>query len=138
MASPEFTHWSSVKTVPLPGPSVATSSERSHGKNSVYSEKRHLWMFLDAGSVALATGIAILVHNVFDSSGPGAGLYMYHPPNVFYFYIAGFTLALLDISRVRGLYDSLLGMSGLREQRLTVESCLTAGLVLSGALYLAR
>jgi lipopolysaccharide/colanic/teichoic acid biosynthesis glycosyltransferase len=52
--------------------------------------------------------------------------------------LAGFSLILLFLSRARGLYGPLQSLGGWREQRLTVQACLTAGLILVGGLYVAR
>jgi exopolysaccharide biosynthesis polyprenyl glycosylphosphotransferase len=139
MASPEFTHWSTVKTAPYRDFSVADPvTATSSGRKTAFSEKTHLWMLLDAVTVAVATAMAIVFRKAMEGNPLHPALPLYNTPNVFFLYIMGFTLVLLVVSRSRGLYDSLLGRSGLREQRLTIESCLTSGLILAGALYLAR
>ena len=53
-------------------------------------------------------------------------------------YIAWYGFLLIALSRSHGLYGSILSRSGLNEQRMTVQSGLTAGLLLCGTLYLAR
>ena len=53
-------------------------------------------------------------------------------------YLAWFIVALLLVSRASGLYGAVQYQSALHEQRMTVQACLTAGLLLAGALYLTR
>jgi len=53
-------------------------------------------------------------------------------------YIAWYALLLVGIARSNGLYGSILGYSGLHEQRLVVQASLTSGLLLCGTLYLGR
>lgn len=49
-----------------------------------------------------------------------------------------FGLYLVFFSRIYGLYDSALAQSGLHEQRMTVQSVLTSGLLLCGTLYVTH
>jgi len=53
-------------------------------------------------------------------------------------YLAWFIATLLLVSRAVGLYGAVQYQSALHEQRMTVQACLTAGLLLAGALYLTR
>lgn len=50
-------------------------------------------------------------------------------------YLGGFVLILLLISKAHGLYGPIQSQSGLHEQRMTVQSCFMASIVLAGALY---
>jgi exopolysaccharide biosynthesis polyprenyl glycosylphosphotransferase len=50
----------------------------------------------------------------------------------------GFVVALVVISRSMRLYKPITLNSFLHEQRLSIQACLTAGLLLTGALYIAR
>ncbi|HEX5234678.1 MAG TPA: sugar transferase [Silvibacterium sp.] len=50
-------------------------------------------------------------------------------------YLGGFALILILISKANGLYGPLQSFGGLHEQRLTVQSCFIASLILAGALY---
>jgi exopolysaccharide biosynthesis polyprenyl glycosylphosphotransferase len=52
--------------------------------------------------------------------------------------LCGFILALLLINHRMGLYSPNQISSSLHEQRLAVQACCTAGLMLTGALYLLR
>jgi exopolysaccharide biosynthesis polyprenyl glycosylphosphotransferase len=51
-------------------------------------------------------------------------------------YLLWFTVTLLLAAHHHGLYGSSLNCSTLKEQRKTVQACLTAGLLLCGAMYL--
>lgn len=97
-----------------------------------------VWMLVDCMTVAIATAIAIAIRKTMDWDFPHGSAPLYATPAILFFYIAGFAIVLLTVSRSYGLYDSLLSRSGLHEQRLSMEACLTAGLILAGALYLAR
>ena len=52
-------------------------------------------------------------------------------------YLAWFLLVLLFVLRRYGLYNGVPKRSGAHEQRLIVQACLTAGLLLCGFLYMA-
>lgn len=54
------------------------------------------------------------------------------------FYLGWFILAVILVSRRLHLYGPIQLRNTLHDQRLTIQACLTAGLLLSGALYLAR
>jgi exopolysaccharide biosynthesis polyprenyl glycosylphosphotransferase len=51
-------------------------------------------------------------------------------------YLAWFILTLMMVTHHHGLYGPFHARSALNEQRRTVQSCLTAGLLLSGAMYM--
>ena len=53
-------------------------------------------------------------------------------------YLAWFIVMLLVVSWHYGLYGPLQLSSALHEQRMTAQACLTAGLLLSGGLYLTE
>lgn len=50
-------------------------------------------------------------------------------------YLGGFALVLILISKAYGLYGPIQSLGGLHEQRLTVQSCFMASVILAGALY---
>ena len=54
------------------------------------------------------------------------------------FYLCWFMLSLILVSRRLHLYAPIQLRNTLHDQRLTMQACFTAGLLLSGALYLAR
>jgi exopolysaccharide biosynthesis polyprenyl glycosylphosphotransferase len=59
-------------------------------------------------------------------------------PTVSLVYVAVFGVFLVMFSRIYGLYSPAQNRSGLKEQRLTVQASLTAGLLLCGTLYLMK
>ena len=59
-------------------------------------------------------------------------------PPVAPLYIGGFAIGVVFFMRSYGLYTPLQYRSGLHEQRMVVQSTLTAGLVLCGTLYVTR
>ena len=59
-------------------------------------------------------------------------------PVVSLLYVLIFGLYLIFVSRSYGLYQPAQSRSGLNEMRLTVQATLTAGLMLSGTLYMMR
>ena len=61
-----------------------------------------------------------------------------HSPPVASLYIGGFAVGVVFFMRSYGLYTPLQYRSGLHEQRMVVQSTLTAGLVLCGTLYVTR
>jgi exopolysaccharide biosynthesis polyprenyl glycosylphosphotransferase len=54
------------------------------------------------------------------------------------FYLCWFMLSLILVSRRLHLYAPIQLRNTLHDQRLTIQACFTAGLLLSGALYLGR
>ncbi len=100
-------------------------------------------MFLDALTVALAAVIATLYR--FDLS-PLHGarsffqgtLFQGRPVGELLALLCGYTVALIVISRRLNLYVPTRLSSFLNEQRLSVQACLNAGLLLAGTLYLIR
>jgi len=139
MASTDFSHWLVAKTAQR---SEAAAS-RSIGvvgarKSASDAMIRAIWMLVDCVTVMMAATLAIVFRKGMHGNFLRHSALQYNTPSVFFLYIAGFTLVLLLVNRSYGLYDGLLSRSGLREQRLSLEACLTAGLILAGALYLAR
>lgn len=138
MASPDLSHWLQVRSPENwvefrshAGAAHSAGRDRSRGVAA-------LWMALDAATVALAAGLATYLRKInvlsyFDHRAPLAA-----NPSSFLIYLAGFVVILLIVSRAHGLYGPLQSFSGLREQRLTVQSCFTASLILAGALYFGR
>jgi exopolysaccharide biosynthesis polyprenyl glycosylphosphotransferase len=53
-------------------------------------------------------------------------------------YLGWFAFCLIFLTRSYGIYSPIQHRSGLHEQRMTVQACLIAGLLLCGALYLSR
>jgi exopolysaccharide biosynthesis polyprenyl glycosylphosphotransferase len=100
-----------------------------------------IWATLDLLTVAIAAVLALsfrtsvpdYVH--FSSVMP----YLLHTaPREGFAYILLYGVMVVVLARSYGLYGSILNRSGLNEQRMTIQSALIAGLLLCGALYLAR
>ncbi len=101
-----------------------------------------LWMVGDVVIVLAALMIAVrgwLGEGVFGADSPYRTNIMFHNhPTVLLGCLGWFMLSLVLISKRYQLYGPLQMRNALHEQRLTIQACLTAGLLLSGALYLVR
>ena len=99
-----------------------------------------VWAGLDVTSALLAGLVAF--HIRLDSGGTGPqsvlGELTHAAPLNSGIMLLVFGAYLVLISRLLGLYRSGETYSGLREQRMTVQAVLTAGLLLCGTLYLTR
>jgi exopolysaccharide biosynthesis polyprenyl glycosylphosphotransferase len=138
MASPDLSHWfpvRSTETFVEFGPRVGGISPAERSRSRAVAM---LWMAIDVMTVGIAAGLATHLRKVnalsyFDGRAPLAS-----NPSIFLLYLAGFSLILILVGRTHGLYGPLQSFSGLREQRLTVQTCFTASLILAGALYFGR
>src|SRR5665213_959938 len=138
MASPDLSHWFPVRnseTFTEFGPRAVGigSAARSRSRAITF-----LWMAIDILTVSIAAGLATHLRKVnalsyFDHRAALAG-----NPSSFLLYLGGFSIILVLVGRAHGLYGPLQSFSGLREQRLTVQTCFTASLLLAGALYFGR
>lgn len=137
MASPDLSQWFPARseTVGEFGfhRTGASSAGRGHPRTVTF-----LWMMVDVLSVMVATAFAIHLRKInalsyFDHRVP-----LVSTPSDLLLYIAGFSLIVVLVGRSHGLYGPLQAFSGLREQRLTVQTCFTASLILTGALYFGR
>jgi exopolysaccharide biosynthesis polyprenyl glycosylphosphotransferase len=101
-----------------------------------------LWMLGDTLLVAIAFMIAVrgwLGGGLFRPDSPYHTNAMFHEhPTSLSVALAWFVLSLILSSRRYHLYGPMQMRNSLHEQRLTVQASLTAGLLLSGALYLMR
>lgn len=93
---------------------------------------------MDVLTVAIAAGLATHLRKIdwisqFSNRAP-----LDSNPSSFFLYLAGFSLILIVVSQRHGLYGSLQSFSGLREQRVTLQTCFTSSLLLAGTLYFAR
>src|ERR1700685_3110787 len=103
---------------------------------------RVLWILGDVVIVLAALMIAVrgwLGEGLFGADSPYRTNMMFHNhPTIMLGCLVWFLLALILVSKRYHLYDPLPMRNALHEQRLTVQACLTAGLLLAGALYLVR
>ena len=139
MATSEF--WQGASASASSSPEWASGAAGNSTRSSRGAPK--LWMILDGITVLCAAILATLykVH-----TGPMAGakgfwhgtLIHGRSMGILLALSCGFTIALIVISRRLHLYDPTRLASFLHEQRLSVQACFTAGLLLTGTLYLAH
>lgn len=142
MATSEFLKRFAVSPSDAPGKTVAPPGRYSAVPPRKSALIAMLWMSGDALIVLVALVIAIrgwLGRGFFRPDSP------YHTNVMFQGNLAWqagalvwFIFSLILVSRRHHLYGPTQMRSGLHEQRLTVQACLTAGLLLAGALYLFR
>jgi exopolysaccharide biosynthesis polyprenyl glycosylphosphotransferase len=99
------------------------------------------WAFCDTLCVLIAAAIAVRVrlgNFITDDSVFETQSMLNTSPWVSLFYLCWFILALILVSKRLHLYAPIQLRNTLHDQRLTLQACCTAGLLLSGALYLAR
>jgi exopolysaccharide biosynthesis polyprenyl glycosylphosphotransferase len=126
---------------------AAVSSSNTAGTESLRASKirtsRKAWVAWDVFSVVLSAGLAT-IYRLHTSLGQGLRELIHgtlipgRSMGTLLAYLAGFTLALILISRRMNLYYPGLRNSFLHEQRLSLQACLSAGLLLAGALYLVH
>ncbi len=138
MASPDLSHWFPVRSsdnfVELhPRVGGIGTAGRNPSRTVML-----LWMAVDILTVALAASVATHLREANELSYFGSRAPLAANPSSFLLYLIGFSLILILVSRAHGLYGPLQAFSGLREQRLTVQTCFTASLILAGALYFGR
>ncbi len=99
-----------------------------------------LMMFNDVLATLAAFVFAVLIHAfAFSQSSFLSALptsLTPQPGNLWYLF--GFLLVLVFVLRRYGLYNGIPARSGLHEQRLIAQACLTTGVLLCGWLYLMR
>jgi exopolysaccharide biosynthesis polyprenyl glycosylphosphotransferase len=139
MATSEF--WQGVSA------SAASSTEWAGGAaaNSARGSRGapRLWMFLD-GITVLGAAIAATLYKVH--TGPVAGaegfwrgtLIHGRSMSILLALLCWFTMVLIVVSRRLRLYEPTRLASFLHEQRVSVQACFTAGLLLTGTLYLVH
>ncbi len=102
-----------------------------------------VWMFLDGLTVVASAAIGALYKL---PAWPSAGtrdfwegtLNFARAVGVFAILLCGFIMVLLVMSQQLGLYNPARLTGYLNEQRLNVQACFTAGLFLTGTLYLIK
>ena len=139
MATSEFWQGASASAAPSPewaGGAVTNSARSLRGAP-------RLWMTLDGITVLGAAIVATLykVHSgpVASAEGFWRGTLIHgRSMGILLALFCGFAIALIVISRRLHLYDPARLASFLHEQRLSAQACLTAGLLLTGTLYLVH
>jgi exopolysaccharide biosynthesis polyprenyl glycosylphosphotransferase len=86
---------------------------------------------------ALAIGLQVSMYHTFGTQvGFRTAFERGTPLAVQLGYLGWFVAALLVVNRTTGLYDQVLTQRILHEMRKSVQACLTAGILLCGALYM--
>jgi exopolysaccharide biosynthesis polyprenyl glycosylphosphotransferase len=121
--------------------SVEGESIESRGPARGPRGTSRLWMAVDAATVFAAATVATLIEfhttPVEGARGFWRGTLIHGRPIwILLALLCGFTVALLVISRRLHLYTPVRLTNFLHEQRLSAQACFTAGLLLTGALYL--
>jgi exopolysaccharide biosynthesis polyprenyl glycosylphosphotransferase len=103
----------------------------------------HFWMFMDAITVVASVTIATLYRKnaglVADARGFWHGTLIHgRSMGVLLTLLCFFTVSLVITSRRLNLYTPKKLTNILREQRLSIQACLTSGLLLTGLLYLVH
>ena len=137
MATSDF--WQKISTSVL---SSSDSVGEALGTNPRSApDQAKLWIVLDVLTILAATLIAI-AHELH--LGPIAAskkflagtLFQAHSTSILLAILLGFSIVLVAISRRFRLYSPVRLNSHLNEQHLSFRACFTAGLMLTGALYL--
>ncbi len=107
------------------------------------SGKIKLWMALDGISILVAAVLATLLELHKSPIAGARGLWngtLIHGRSIgiLLSFFGGFAFTLILTSRRLNLYNPKRLSGILHEQRLSVQACLTSGLLLTGSLYLAR
>ena len=140
MSTPEF-----VPRIPAAERFHSMSSRAVAGvRTSIWSHSFRValfWAFCDTLCVLIAAALAVRVRLgdfITDDSVYQAQSMLSNSPWLSLFYLCWFILSLILVSRRLHLYAPIQLRNTLHDQRLTLQACFTAGLLLSGALYMAR
>lgn len=138
MASPDLSHWFPARAAEAYFDVGSRSAADNAANRGRFRSVALVWMAIDVLTVAAAAGIATHFRRVYVFPNFEHPVPLDGNPSSFLLYLAGFALILILVSRAHGLYGPIQSFSGLREQRLTVQTCFTASLILAGALYFGR
>jgi exopolysaccharide biosynthesis polyprenyl glycosylphosphotransferase len=121
------------------GSVAAPHRPSSHGRGARIAA---LSMLGDVAIVLAALMIAVrgwLGEGLFGADSPYRTNVMFHShPTILLGCLAWFVFSLVLVSKRYHLYGPMQTRNTLHEQRLTIQACVTAGLLLSGALYLVH
>jgi len=137
MATSDF--WQRISASVTSSPEWA--GEAAGGSTRSSQGKAKIWMLLDVLTVLAAAAIATIYER---HTGPVTSVREFYHGTLFHgrsmgillALLCGLTIALIIISRRLRLYSPKRLPSFLHEQRLSVQACLTSGLLLTGTLYL--
>ncbi len=139
MATSEF--WQRVSTSVSSAPEWAGGAQARPAHRAKGVAK--LWMVLDAAAV-LASATLATIYKLRTSPVAMAEnfwhgtLFRGRPMPILLELVVGFTLVLILTSRRLNLYSPARLPNFLNEQRLSLQACLTSGLLLTGTLYLVH
>ncbi|MGD0903170.1 MAG: sugar transferase [Terracidiphilus sp.] len=136
MATSDF--WQGVSAAVSSSPEWAGGAAGSSRHSSRAASK--LWMTLDGitvlGAAVLATLYEFRASPVAGAEGLWRGTLIHgRSLSILLALLCGFTIALMVISRRLHLYEPTRLASFLHEQKLSVQACFSAALLLTGALY---
>src|ERR1700760_217225 len=137
MATSEF-----VRRPDVPGFSSRQPKLPSDGRRRSATQQNvltALMMTTDVVAVlaALVVGLEFSMYHTFGSEvGFRVAFERGTPLTVQFAYLGWFIAALLIVNRATGLYTQVLTQRILHELRKSVQACLTAGILLCGALYM--
>jgi len=139
MATSDF--WQRVSASVAPAPEVVGSATANSTRSGRGTGK--LWMILDLvtifGSAVLATLYDLHTGPVAGAKGFWQGTLIHgQSMGILLALLCGFAVSLILTSRRLHLYTPTRISSFLHEQRLSVQACLTSGLLLTGTLYLVH
>ncbi len=138
MATPDYVH-----QVTISGQRRATSKRRVQGAGLFWrpSVTSLVWSSLDVLTVFLAWIVALRLRA---NLPPGTALLAMVPrllhsaPHMSTAFVGWFAMCLVFVTRSHGMYGPIQNRSGLHEIRMTLQSTMTAGLLLCGALYVTH
>ena len=139
MATSDF--WQRVSASVAPAPEWVGSATANSTRSGRGTAK--LWMILDlltiSGSAVLATLYDLHTGPVAGARGFWRGTLIHgRSMGILLALLCGFAVSLILTSRRLHLYTPTRISSFLHEQRLSVQACLTSGLLLTGTLYLVH
>ena len=116
-------------------------AEMSDSRTRNFQSKAKLWILLDVFTIFVS---AIVATSYEMHTGPLTGAMAFYRGTLFQgrsmgillAFLCGFAVALIATSRRMHLYNPASLSNFLHEQRLSVQACFTAGLLLTGTLYL--
>lgn len=141
MGSPDY-----IRRIAMPASTERGGDQAARFSRSSFFERPSVygtaWALVDILTVALAGLIALRFKADAPAADPRAFYAMPHVIQsshyVLAYYLGWFALCLVFFSRSYKIYAPVSHRSGLHEQRMTVQACLIAGMLLCGALYLSR
>lgn len=100
-----------------------------------------VWASMDIFTVLAAGILALRLHAALPAEVPTMYVVPHlieTSPHLLMFYFGWFAICLTFFTRSFGLYGPIQNRGGLHEQRMTIQACLTSGLLLCGTLYLSN